>query len=584
MKGEAPGSSASPADRRWLIALMKELLARLKKTDLAGAVRASGGDSPRLALFGHGGMEPKEAEAYAKETLKKRVFAGAGAFNKRKLQMAIEELEAALRLMEVLGDFTFLDGALLYLGNAYTLLQDYDRAVPRMKRLLAVRAKAIEEARGKGKGVLQAQAKWVDALKTMGWLRMRNKQYDEALAVNTQAIELYLEVKRPLMAQTTYDQRSIIAEKKGDMKEALTYAVRTLETARKALAAAPKSAGARAAVSEAALRVAMLMRMRFSRYREAMKAVHEALAQVPEVKPEALGPLQRELAALRQQAGKLKGKALEALKKQFTALDDRRKSIQDAVQNRIGALLELSRCYSARGEYSRAIQEAERALSLARASGLPLQATPLLEIVNNLFYTRSYGRAIQVANEGLTQSKDNELRRIQFYNAKGPIFAALGRTTDALAELRQALKIATRLKNPLEMANTYNNLGNAHYLAGNFSRATAQFRRALAIDQAQEDRQGVAADHANLGQAEERAGRSRRAREHYHSALKISKEIGARRTELKVLAGLGRMSLAAGGARAALKHFQRGLTVTHQLGLRSWGWRFCCSRAAPCAS
>ncbi len=573
-RAKASKASTRSPDRQRFIAVMKGILKQLKKDDLAGAVQASGGGSPGLALFGHGGMEPQEAQDYAKGMLKKKVYAGAGAFNKRKLQVAIEELEGALRLMEVLQDFTFLDGALLYLGNAYTLLKDYDRAVPRMKRLIALRVTVIEEAKAKGKGVLQAQAKWVEALKTMGWLRMRNKQYDEALAVNKQAIDLYHEVKRPLMAQSTYDQRSIIAEKKGDMKEALTYAERTLETAHKALAAAPKSVSAKAAVSEAALRVAMLLRMRFSRYRDAMQAVGTALAQIPAVKPRSLGPLRKEIAALRQRAGKVKGKALEALKKQFKTLDGRRKQIQSAIENRISGLLELSRCYSARGEYSRAIKEAEHALALARASGLPLQATPLLEVVNNLFYTRSYSRAIQVANEGLVQSKDNELRQIQFYNAKGPIFAALGRTKDALVELHKALKIARRLGNPLETANTYNNLGNAHYLAGHFPRATTQFKRALAIDQAQEDRQGIAADHANLGQAEEKAGRSRQARAHYQKALKISLEIGARRTELKALAGLGRMSLAAGGVQAALKRFQRGLTVTHQLGLRSWSWRF----------
>ena len=512
-------------------AALAAVIAAAGAQDLPTALAASSADRGSLALHGHAGFSRDEAKAFAGAQLKVTVQRGAAAFNGRKLGQAIEELELAVRYMEVLGDKQYLDGALLYLANAYGLLEDYGHAVPKMERLLALQRESVAEAQKAGKPgpLLAEQAKLVQSLQRMASLRLRDEQYDEALAANRQAIDLYVAVKRPLLAQPAYEQRSLIAEKKGDMKEALAYARLSLETAQKVLAGSPKAAPARATVASAAIRLARLLRMRFSDFAPAMAAAQLALGSTPE----------------------------------------------SAAEERLNALLEISRIHSARGDYSSAVDQAEQALELCRKSKLALQAAPLLEVVNNLYYMGSYARALAVAEEGLQQAGANQLRRIQFFNAQGSIYAALGRTGEALAALEQALRIALKLNLPPEIAASHNNIGDALRRAGRFAESRQRFEKALAIDSKQKDKLGMAFDRANLGLSHELMGRSRDARAELGRALELSREIGAPLNELKALLGLARLDLQASRPADALARLRQGLDKAERLGLRNWSWRFC---------
>jgi CHAT domain-containing protein len=573
-----PGSAPAPVDpwRRPLRAAIDA--AATGQRDLASALH--GQRELAVALYGDGGLGGEAASRFAREALSRRVRSGAAAFNARRLPEAVEDLEVALRLMDRLGDRKYLDGALLFLANAYTLLEDYARAVPRMERLLALRRGLVDEARrkGAGKALLAAQAKLVQALQAMAWLRMRSEQYDQALAVNQQAIDLFLSVKRPLLAQPAYDQRSIIAERKASegkrdeksMQEALRYARLSLETAQ-ALAKG-KSAAARATVADAALRLARLQRLRFSDYGAAMAAARTALAQVTAAEPAALA---ESVAKLRALEAKLRaaGPAQPELRQQLAAATATKRSLATALETRVAIQLELVRIHSAKGDYAHAVEEAEAALEVARKAGLQEDA-PLLELVNNLYYTGRYAEALRTADEGLKQAGKSELRKIQFYNAKGSILAALGRTAGALTDLREALRLARKLDRPVEVAASHNNLGNALRLAGRLEDAKEEFQRALAIDTRQNDRLGIAFDLANLGLSEELLGRSRDARKSLERAAALAREIGAPLNELKALSGLGRLELAAGRTAPALARFRAGLALSERLALRNWSWRF----------
>lgn len=528
------------------LARVKEGLGRQRLSRILKGHRARPGG---IALYGHGGLSAETARAFARARLKQTVKAGAAAFNARprRLAEAVENLESASRMMAFLGDFKYQDGVLLYLANAYTLLKDYGRAVPFMNRLVALRrkkvhaaqqaaAKAAAKTRARAeRAILGAQAKLVQAMELMGWLRMRYQQYDAALEVNARAIALYKEVKRPLMARGAFHQRSIIAEEKGDVKQALTYARRSLETARTILSRAKKGKAeqrARGTVVGAASRLAKLQRMRFSDYRAAAAAAEVARAHLPPLKQ-----------------GKL-------------------------TRQHLAVMLEIARVDSARGDYSQAVDKASQALKLVKASGLDLQDEPILELVNNLYFLGSYQVALPWAEEGLKQARGKDLRRIQFHNAKGSIYAALGRTPEAVSSLQQALKISRALGNTAEMAASHNNLGNALRLAGELDQARQEFRKALTIDRRREDKLGQAIDYANLGLTEALKGLSTEAARHLDQALRLSRDIGAPMGQLKALLGLGRLDLKGAKPARALARFRRGLKIAAKLGLRNWAWRF----------
>ena len=566
------------------VKVLKHLRAKLGSRSLALALVGAGARPGEAALYGHAGMPADRAKKFARARLSQAVKTGARAYLRRpkNLTATVENLETAVRLMEYLGDETYLDGALGFMANAYGLMKDYDRSLPHLERLVALRAEAIDKARARKKGVLAAQAKWVQALRMMGGMRARNKQWDKALEVNQQAIDLYKLVKRPLLAQPVYAQRSFIAEKKGDLAQALTYANLSLTTAQQLLARSRKRAGAMAAVVKAAIRLSRLQRQRFSSYRKAMAAARLALAQLPLVKPEAL----QELEALGKQLGGQLAAATDKKQKKSLARKRklalrRHKQLRGAALKRLDVLLEISRIHGARGDYRKAVVQAEQVMTEAGARGLSSKGA-LLEVVNNLFYLGAYGSSLARAAEGLAlarklppaRRKLSRLRQIQFHNAMGSVYAVQGRTREAVAALSEAMKLARSLNNPAEVAASHNNLGNAYRRAGRYDKAREHFSKALAMDVTRKDRLGMAFDHANLGLAEEHRGRGAAARGHFKKAVTLSRDIGAPLNELKALAGLGRLGLTGGAPKKALAKANEGLAITARLGLRNWSWRF----------
>ncbi len=576
----------APAGGAFPLELVKRVRARLGKESLAQAVASAGGRPGEAALYGHGGMSAATAKAFAARRLGRTVQDGAKAYKARprRLTAVVENLEAAIRLMEYLGQFKYLDGALSFLANAHALLKDHDRALPHMERLVTLRAKAIEKARKRKKGLLRAQARWVQSLRMMSGMLARAKKYDRALVYNQQAIALYKLVKRPLLAQSEYAQRSSINEKKGDLKEALKFARLSLSTAQQRLARAKKGrrAGPTAAVVAAALQLSRLQRLRFSNYGEAMAAARLALSLLPPIKPEQLGEAAARAAAAKKKASAATNKkAKRALGKRYRLLKRQQLQLRSAAKKRLDVLLALARVESARGDYRKAVAVAEQVMTEAKERGLDSKGA-LLEVVNNLFYLGDHETSLRRAAEGLAlarkmprhRRKWSRLRQIQFHNAMGTIHAQQGRTAEAIAALKKALALARSLKIQVEVAVSHNNLGNAYRLAGKYDRAREHFKTALAIDVKRADKLGQAFDQANLGLVEKLRKRPDAARAALSRALALGREIGSPLTELKSLAGLGRLALAGRAPAKSLARARAGLTITRRLGMRNWSWRF----------
>jgi len=515
---------------------------------LSARVASAGAPGGALQLMGYGGLASEAARALARRQLKKLAFAGAKAFNKKRLPEAVEKLERALLLMDHLGDEKYLDGTLLYLANSYTLLKDQARAVPMAERLLSTRTAAVKAAaaarerlagapglKKAHKKLLTAQARRIKALMLMGWLRLRTEQYDMALEANAEAIKMYGAVGRPTRAIVAHRQRSTIADKKGDYATALASASEALRLSLLALKKARKKLGARVKVVDAALQVALRQRSRFSRLEEAMAAARLSLEQLD------LLPA-------------------TAQKK--------------AAPRRLEALLELSRIKGAMGNYGEAVARARQAGRLAVEVGIRGRARALLEEVNNLFFLGAHGQALVAADEGVTLAARDRLRRLQFLNARGSILAALGRGEEALAAVDAALALARSLGKKREVAASHNNRGDALRLQARFAEARREFARALTLDRAEGYRFGEANDLANLGLVLGKLGDARGARKHLGKAAKLGRELDAARVECKALAGLAHLALASGRPADARKQVKRGLALSAGRALVSWRWRF----------
>lgn len=508
-----------------------------------------------LTIFGDPGVDPAARQRFAQTQLRTLVLAGAKAFNAqpRQLAAAIAALQPALHYMTFLSDARLQPGALLYLANAHGLREDYPRALAPMAELVALRRAALAAAEGGkepiGAALLRAKAELVTALRQMAWLRLRNEQFDAALAANAETIAIYEQVRRPALLREALEQRSTIAERKGAHHEALRAARRSLGLA--ASGTAPPSvagdwrASARGlATAQDALRVAQLLRVRFARFREATATVERALRALPELGPE---HLPRASAA-------------------WTPL-------RPTVTLVAAAWLELARIASARGVFSDGVRLARRALALLDAAGLPTDAA-LLELVNGLYYSGALAEALEAAERGLSGSAKDPPRRLQLLNARGTTLAALGRSTEALTTLQHALAEARQQGLDSEIAAALNNLGFAQRLAGQAGEAARSFGAALELDRARGDALGTSFALANRGLALLQLDRQAEAREDLQQALTLAQRIHAALNQLKAHHGLGSIELAAGRPALALAHAQAGLQRARQVGQRAWVWRF----------
>ncbi|MBW2737208.1 MAG: hypothetical protein JRH20_32925, partial [Deltaproteobacteria bacterium] len=251
------------------------------------------------------------------------------------------------------GDRKYEDGALRFLGSAYTFQKDFPRALRRMRQLLALRESAVKKAKPKKR--LGAQAKLVKALQKMAWLLLRAKRYDQALKLNERAIALYHAVKRPLLARGAYEQRTVICSKKGDKKQALDYATKAFAVAR-TQAERSKKKGAKVQAAEACTTVARLQRRDFARYRAAEASAKLARSLLPKLDLLGRSRAEKALKQLLATAPSIKGKAkLVAAKKRAKALRGAIAGERRVAQASLEIQLERIRIQSARGVYADAV-------------------------------------------------------------------------------------------------------------------------------------------------------------------------------------------------------------------------------------
>lgn len=592
---------ASPAPSTAGALSLAERLARLPRSiDELGesaAARALG-----FELYGDAGVAPALRAKILPRLTKVTTFAGAKAFNgrPRNLPGTIRLLERAVRLMDYTGQRKYLAGALLYLANATALLGDPLRAQVPMQRLLDLRREAVKKAPA-GRKKVAAQTLLVKALEQLTWLQIRTRRYVAALKASGKAIEIYDHLKQRRKAGTALTQRSRIGEDTGDFVTALRTA-REAATVAESMARKSKKVSLRLLAADRWLRVGRLLRIRFSRYREAMQAAERAQGLLPALQVAALHRLHQSLLPAPQPAGKAPAKEARKAKKTReakkarvanktrvakkarvakkgkaidpkTLMARRLRSGQLLAKQHVAVVLEIARIQAARGAYAEAVRRCEEALELCRKVGNP-EGLSLLDLVNNLYYVGDYRRALRMADQGLLLSKREPQRRIQFLNVKGTTLSRTGRSREALDVLKAALALAKQTGLRGEVAASHNNIGDALRTAGSYQDALTSFRAALDIDRSRADKLGVSFDLANLGLTSELLGLADRARQQLEEARKLAQSIGAPLNQLKALAGLSRLALRARRFPLALAHAESGQQLAARLGLREWLWRF----------
>jgi tetratricopeptide (TPR) repeat protein len=152
-----------------------------------------------------------------------------------------------------------------------------------------------------------------------------------------------------------------------------------------------------------------------------------------------------------------------------------------------------------------------------------------------------YPRAIELYEQALTIAQENGDRdgEAAAVGNLGNCYAALGQAQRAIDLYEQALTIARETGYRAGEANHVGNLGGRYYELGDYPRAIDLYEQALTIDREIGNRQGEAPDLNNLGLCYAALGQTQQAIELHQQALTIDREIGYRSSEANALNNLG---------------------------------------------
>ena len=148
---------------------------------------------------------------------------------------------------------------------------------------------------------------------------------------------------------------------------------------------------------------------------------------------------------------------------------------------------------------------------------------------------------------------------IAFRNA-GEVLSLLGESTEALHYYTTALKLARRVRNPLEEATTLNRLSYLHFFDGNTKDAHKNCLAALRINRSLKDRTVEAEALSNLGEVFYSLGDLEKAQDNQQRALVIWKEVGIPRGQALALIALGYYYVNLGEPEKALQSYTDGLS------------------------
>lgn len=310
-----------------------------------------------------------------------------------------------------------------------------------------------------------------------------------------------------------------------------------------------------------------------SRYPEALAALRKASSIY-----ESLGD-QKSRLKLEQNAGTIYLRRLNDVavaRERFLAAMGIARALKERAQEAaIG--LDLARCDLAAGDYSAALQQAERALGISRelmdAAG---QAAGFIEQAHAHWYHGDYPEAWAAQGRALELAKQAGDRRLAVMarSLGGLIALNLGDLKEAEQRLGQALEEARQARLADEEATQLNNLGAVAREAGDTALARQRFEEALRLDESRKNELGRAYDLRNLGLLELAAGNRAAAKRNLDEALRLSRAAQDRFNQAKVLLGLADAERALeGGGEAAQDHALEAERIATELGLKEVAWR-----------
>jgi tetratricopeptide (TPR) repeat protein len=178
-----------------------------------------------------------------------------------------------------------------------------------------------------------------------------------------------------------------------------------------------------------------------------------------------------------------------------------------------------------------------------------------------------FQRAIECYERALSLAREAKVREDEGASLSGlaSCYAELGHNDQAVAYLEDALRIAREVKDRGGEATRLGNLGNRYSDQGQFPRAIEYTEQALAIFREIKDRPGEALDLCNLGEMYADLGQTEQALECLHCARAVAKKIGYRLAEANSCTNLGWLFLNQGHRAQAANQFRQAAEIADDI-------------------
>jgi class 3 adenylate cyclase/tetratricopeptide (TPR) repeat protein len=232
--------------------------------------------------------------------------------------------------------------------------------------------------------------------------------------------------------------------------------------------------------------------------------------------------------------------------------------------------------YEKQGQYQRALEELDRAMTIATSGAVGISPQALSRTYADIAQVRQrlgeYDAAIAACEAGLaemrrdTRNRWDELIEADLQSILGAIYGMRGDYTRSLHHFEHSLRAREAADDLRGMTISHNNLGYLWQLQGAFERALDHYRVVEDLASKIGLRYMLVFANANAAYALISLSRYLEAEQRCQVALSISRDINARQTTGQIEHTLGIIAYQQGRYHAALGFYQEALSIHRDLG------------------
>jgi len=223
------------------------------------------------------------------------------------------------------------------------------------------------------------------------------------------------------------------------------------------------------------------------------------------------------------------------------------------------------------GQLDLALENFQKAVDTAQASGSKLEEGQHLNMIGNHYWSKSkFPKALEYYLKAVEAIQETEVKTqwISYLYNSGLMYCYLSQPLKGREYYQRALEVAREIGHKEEEAKLLRSIGFIHAQMSEYSHAVDLYREALDIAQEIADRQREAECLTDIADVNWKKGNYSQSIEKYKKSLGISQDIGDDSRQFWTLVGMGNVFLKTGEFSKSLHSYLQALEINKQLKLK----------------